>query len=64
MLVNNNGNILNVTNKFTLGQLLKNGATEVKEEVAEETKEHTKEVAKEVIKEVKQDFKSKKGKQK
>lgn len=31
MLVNNNGNELNVTDKFTLGQLLKHGATLVED---------------------------------
>lgn len=39
MLVNSNGNILNVTNKFTLGQLLKNGAVLV--ENVEATEEVT-----------------------
>ena len=39
MLVNSNGNILNVTNEFTLGQLLKNGATLV--ENVEATEEVT-----------------------
>lgn len=36
MLVNNNGNELNVTDKFTLGQLLKHGAVLVEDVKATE----------------------------
>lgn len=36
MLVINNGNVLNVTDKFTLGQLLKHGATLVEDVKATE----------------------------
>lgn len=46
MLVLHNGNTFNVTDKFTLGQLLKYGATEVVSETEVVTEETTEVVEK------------------